>query len=139
ASTEPRSDGQVTLDHDENSCSVVAIVRNGENKHGVGVAGALLPDVTPAQITRMLACQLSGDWRKHREKPGWRELVAALLVPVPGFPTAAGHSVRLDHGELVASTVPMTWRLSGELPAPTVEDATKDDDKVAASTVDTTE
>ena len=47
--------------------------------------------------------------------------------------------MRLDHGELVASTVPMTWRLSGDLPEHTVEDAAKDDDKVAASTVDTTE
>lgn len=139
ASTDPRYDAQVSMDHYDNSCSIVATARIGENKHGVWVAGALLPDVTPAQITRMLACQLSGDWRKHREKPGWRELVGALLVPVPGFPTAARHSVRLDHGELVASTVPMTWRLSGDLPEPAVEDAAKDDDKVAASTVDTTE
>jgi 2'-5' RNA ligase len=96
-------------DHYENSCSIVATVRIGENRMGVWVAGALLPDVTPAQVARMLACQLSGDWRPHREKPGMRELTAALLVPVPGFPRATGPTVQLDHGQLVASAVPVRW------------------------------
>lgn len=103
-------------DHYENSCSVVATVRIGENRHGVWVAGALVHGVTPSQVARMLACQLSGDWRKHREKPGWREFVAALLVPVPGFPVEARQQLRLDHGALVSSAVPVTWQLSGDVP-----------------------
>jgi hypothetical protein len=37
-----------------------------------------------------------------------RELSGALLVPVPGF-AVSGPSIRLDHGELVAAAVPVTF------------------------------
>lgn len=117
ASTDPRSTAQASMEHYDNSCSLVATVRIGESQHGVWVAGALLPGVTPVQVTRMLACQLSGDWRQHREQPGMRELVAALLVPVPGFATASRASVRMDQGQLVASAVPVTWKLAGDVPS----------------------
>lgn len=98
--------------HYDNTCSVVATARVGENKHGIWIAGAVLPGVKPEQITRMLACQLSGDWRPHKEKPGFRELVAALFVPVPGFPVAASPRIKMDHGALAASAVPMAWQSS---------------------------
>src|SRR5262245_21194523 len=98
-------------DHYDNSCAIVATAAIGENAAGVWIAGALLPDVAPARVARMLACQLSGDWRPHREKPGWREFVAALLVPVPGFPFAgARRSVRFAQATgLVAAAVPMAY------------------------------
>lgn len=107
---------QHSQDHYDNACSVVATVRIGESKRGVWVAGALVSGVTSSQVARMLACALSGDWRKHRDKPGMRELTGALLVPVPGFPMSARRSLRVDEGELVASTVPVTWKLTGDLP-----------------------
>lgn len=99
-------------DHYDNSCAIVATAAVGENRHGVWIAGALLPDVAPARVARMLACQLSGDWRPHREKPGWREFVAALLVPVPGFPFAgARRSVRFAQATgLVAAAVPVHYQ-----------------------------
>lgn len=98
-------------DHYDNSCAIVATATIGEGPAGVWIAGALLPDVAPARVARMLACQLSGDWRPHRERPGWREFVAALLVPVPGFPFAgARRSVRFAAATgLVAAAVPMTY------------------------------
>lgn len=97
-------------EHYDNTCSVVATVRVGENRHGVWLAGALLPDVTPDQIRRMMACRLSGDWRAHLDRPGWREFVAALLVPVPGFPMArVSPSVSVDEGQLVASSIPVQF------------------------------
>lgn len=103
-------------DHYENSCSVVATARIGENEHGVWVAGALMPDVSPAQVARMLACQLSGDWRPHQEQRGVREFVAALLVPVPGFPVeASSASIRITDGQLVASAAPVQWYATGAL------------------------
>lgn len=108
-STDSRVSSQMSMDHYDNSCSIVATARIGENKHGVWIAGALLSDIVPEQVARILACQLSGDWRPHREKPGQREFTGALLVPVPGFPVAANPAVRLDHGQLVASTAPVTW------------------------------
>lgn len=95
------------LEHYDNTCSVIATARVGENRHGVWIAGALLPDVTPAQVARLLACQLSGDWRPNRDRPGTRELVGVLAVPVPGFPVAHGMRVSTEGGQLVASAVPI--------------------------------
>lgn len=121
-------------EHYDNSCSIVARVRVGENKHGVWVAGALLPDVPPATIQRMMACSLSGDWRGHLDRPGWREFVAALLVPVPGFPMARrAPSVNIVDGELVSSCVPvMIGRPDGTFNGTdTVESTAQDDTEFA--------
>lgn len=108
APTHPSVSAAGALEHYDNTCSVVATARVGENRHGVWIAGALLPDVTPAQISRLLACQLSGDWRPNRERPGMRELCGVLAVPVPGFPTAhTPMRVSTDAGQLVASAVPI--------------------------------
>lgn len=103
-------------EHYDNTCSVVATVRVGENQHGVWLAGALLPDVTPDQVRRIMACRISGDWRTHLDKPGWREFVAALLVPVPGFPMSRSMSVELEDGELVASSAPVRFESTAARP-----------------------
>lgn len=98
------------FEHYDNTCSIVATIRVGENKHGVWMAGALLPDVSPEQVRRIMACRLSGDWRRHLDKSGWYEFVAALLVPVPGFPIARiAPSIDTCDGQLVASTVPVQY------------------------------
>jgi 2'-5' RNA ligase superfamily protein len=102
------SAADVRMEHYDNACSVVAKACVGENRHGVWIAGALEPGVSADQISRMLACRLSGDWAPHPERAGWREFVAALLVPVPGFPmTRSAPSVRVAEGALVASAVPV--------------------------------
>lgn len=110
ASTLANISGREAAEHYDNTCSIVATVRVGENSRGVWMAGALLPDVTPAQVRRIMACRLSGDWRPHLDRPGWREFVAALLVPVPGFPMArSAPSATSREGELVASSVPVDF------------------------------
>lgn len=101
-----------SLRHYDDSCSLFATARVGENKHGTWIAGALLPDVTAAQVARALACELSGDWRPHTDRRGWREMVAALFVPVPGFAMGNRARVSMREGALVASTVPV--RFGGE-------------------------
>lgn len=108
ASTSPSVNGSKAMEHYDNACSIVANVRVGENKHGVWVAGALLPGIDEDQLTRLLSSQLSGDWRPLKEQPGMRELTAALLVPVPGF-AASGPTVRIAEGELVAATAPVEF------------------------------
>lgn len=109
------SNSVIRMDHYENSCSVVAKAQIGENRNGVWIAGALEPGVSAEQVSRMLACRLSGDWAPHPERPGWREFVAALLVPVPGFPMArTAPSVRVSEGALVASAVPVRLVHAGE-------------------------
>lgn len=103
-------DPAMAMDHYDNACSIVATVRIGENARGVWVAGALVPGLSANQVARIMACQLSGDWRPHREKSGWREFAGALLVPVPGFAMARTEaSVRMEEGQLVASAVPVEF------------------------------
>jgi hypothetical protein len=100
----------VRMEHYANACSVVAKACIGEDAHGVWIAGALEPHVTADQVSRMLACRLSGDWAPHPDRPGWQDFVAALVVPVPGFPQArTAPSVRVAGGALVASAVPIRF------------------------------
>lgn len=116
APTNPRVRGAARRDHYDNSCSVVATVRAGENSRGVWIAGAVLPDISPDQVRRMMACQLSGDWGPHREKPGKRELAAALLVPVPGFPRRTYSHVGVSGGYLNRVSVPVRFGVRQDAP-----------------------
>jgi hypothetical protein len=100
--------GSARREHYDNACSVVATARVGENSRGVWISGALIPGVNSDQVARMMACQLSGDWGPHREKPGKRELAAALLVPVPGFPTRS-RSFTIQGGELARTVTPVRF------------------------------
>jgi 2'-5' RNA ligase len=109
APTDSRIKGAARREHYDNSCSVVATVRAGENAKGVWIAGAVLPDVSADQVRRMMTCQLSGDWGPHREKPGKRELAAALLVPVPGFPKRNFSHLGVKHGVLDRIAVPVRF------------------------------
>jgi hypothetical protein len=97
-----RADPSWAAAHYENSCSIAARVRVGENRHGTWVAGALLHGITPDTVERMMACALSGDWQDGKLK-------AALLVPVEGFPRAQTASVRVREETLVASSVPIRY------------------------------
>lgn len=100
--------GSARREHYDNACSVVATACVGENSRGVWISGALIPGVNADQVARMMACQLSGDWGPHRERPGKRELAAALLVPVPGFPTAQ-RSFTIQGGELAKTMTPVRF------------------------------
>lgn len=103
-------DPAAALDHYDNSCSIVASVRIGENASGVWVAGSILPGLSARELGKMMSSVLSGDWRPHRQRNGWREFAGALLVPVPGFAMARTEaSVRLNEGALVASSVPVEY------------------------------
>jgi hypothetical protein len=107
-----RVTGAARTQHYDNSCSVVATARVGENRKGVWIAGAILADVTPDQVRRMMTLQLSGDWGPHREKPGKRELAGALLVPVPGFPKRSFSSMSVKHGMLQHVSVPLRFAVT---------------------------
>jgi len=109
ATASPHVVGAARRERYDNSCSIVATVRVGENSRGVWISGAVLPDVTPDQVRRMMACQLSGDWGPHREKPGKRELAGALLVPVPGFPKRSNAFMSMKAGQLEHVTVPVRF------------------------------
>lgn len=77
-----------TVAHYDNTGTVAAFVRAGEDRFGPWLAGAVRSDATPEQVRDLRANAPSGDWRQ--DYPGAPlELRAALAVPVPGFPVAA--------------------------------------------------
>lgn len=71
-----------TLSHYEDTGTVIADVRAGEDNWGIWVSGALRPDATPNQVRALRSAPISGDWRRYGTD---LELVAALAVNVPGF------------------------------------------------------
>lgn len=73
--------------HYDNTGTAVADVAMGQDGVGIWMAGRLRPGTTPEQVYAMRAAgSVSGDWR---EVGGGLELVAALVVNVPGFPIPA--------------------------------------------------
>jgi hypothetical protein len=70
-------------DHYDNTGKQVAIVASGEDRWGIWVAGALVPEAEDTDAAMLRRSPLSGDWRRIN---GNLELVAALAVNTPGFP-----------------------------------------------------
>ena len=79
------ADAEAAVKHYDDTNSAVADVAAGEDRHGIWVAGALRPEVTPQQVRAFRASSPSGDWRPIG---GRLELVAVCAVNVPGFPVA---------------------------------------------------
>lgn len=67
----------------DKTAQVGAFVRAVDGKYGIWLSGAVRSDCPAERVRDMLANPPSGDWRRHE---GWLELIAALSVPVPGFP-----------------------------------------------------
>jgi hypothetical protein len=72
--------------HYDDTGDEVAVVRAGEDAHGIWVAGAVVPDATPRKVAKLRRSPISGDWRGV---DGHLELTAALAVNVPAFPVYA--------------------------------------------------
>lgn len=68
--------------HYDNTGSCWALVRVGEDAHGIWFSGIAAPWASPEQVEAGLASPLSGDWRDFGQG---LELVAALSVNTPGF------------------------------------------------------
>lgn len=85
ASASPR----VAAAHYDNTGSCFALVRVGEDAHGIWFSGVAAPWATAEQIEMGLSSPLSGDWRDFGQG---LELVAALAVNTPGFNVAQGRT-----------------------------------------------
>lgn len=72
---------QAAASHYDNTGTIGANVRATNGKLGIWLAGAALPG---ADLRLLRSTPLSGDWRPAGRRG--LELVAALSVPVPGFP-----------------------------------------------------
>jgi len=99
------ADAASAVKHYDDTASAVADVAIGEDQHGIWVAGAMRPEVTPAQLRAFRASALSGDWRPIK---GSLELVAACAVNVPGFPIARA---RVAGGQVLAMVAAGARRL----------------------------
>jgi len=80
--------------HYDHTGDEVAVVRAGEDDHGIWVAGSVVPEATPSKVAKLRRSPISGDWRRV---DGNLELTAALAVNVPAFPVYS-----LDNGEQMA-------------------------------------
>ena len=68
--------------HYDDTGSCWALVKVGEDAHGIWFSGVAAPWATPEQVEAGLCAPLSGDWRDFGQG---LELVAALSVNTPGF------------------------------------------------------
>jgi hypothetical protein len=101
-------------DHYDNTGTAAAVVAAGEDRFGIWVAGALVPEASEETAAQLRRSPLSGDWRRIN---GNLELVAALAVNTPGFPivnmSASGEpdglvaaGVVLEDGTIMAAEEP---------------------------------
>lgn len=74
---------QAAAAHYDNTAKVGAYVRASNGRHGIWLAGAARSDLPPEGLRDLRANPPSGDWRPWK---GGLEMVAALAVPVQGFP-----------------------------------------------------
>ena len=72
-------------EHYDHTGTSVAVVRAGEDRHGIWVSGSLVAEVSEHKVAELRRSPLSGDWRRVN---GNLELVAALAVNDPGFAVA---------------------------------------------------
>jgi hypothetical protein len=116
--------------HYDNSGWGVALVRAGEDEHGVWVAGSLAPDVDELRLASLRRCTLSGDWRVVS---GRAAFIAALAVNVGGFTVrrqtdddgrvvalVAAGSIRaghLAHGQVATAEVELPEQPAPSAPA----------------------
>ncbi|MET7814203.1 phage minor head protein [Streptomyces sp. NPDC005395] len=124
------------VSHYDDTGTMAAVVRAGEDENGVWVAGSVLPTLSEDQRLRLSLARYSGDWRTRN---GQLELIAALAVPTPGFPNpsrsdyamvAAGALVPAQAAVAEAAPVPAGDRGPGRTacgcemtdPAPAAED-----------------
>lgn len=100
---DPRLGAAPAAAHYDNTGTCFALVRVGEDAHGVWFSGVAAPWATPEQVEQGVHSPLSGDWRNFGQG---LDLVAALAVNTPGF-SARGRDD--DQGQplaLVASVGP---------------------------------
>jgi hypothetical protein len=74
---------QAASSHYDDTGQVGAYVRATNGRFGPWMSGALRSDISPEGIRDLKANPPSGDWRLMKRA---LELIAALAVPVPGFP-----------------------------------------------------
>ena len=102
--------------HYDNTGACFALVRVGEDKHGIWFSGVAAPFADTATIEAGLSSPLSGDWRDFGKG---LDLIAALAVNTPGF---AVQGCDDDEGRPIALVASVGPVVRGHVPAITRAD-----------------
>ena len=98
----------------DDATKVGAFVHAGSDRHGTWLAGSLRPGLTEIEVQHLRSHPPSGDWRPIRPHDYNSELLAALCVPIGGFPIARRALVASADGAISAIiTAPL------QIPTPT--------------------
>lgn len=105
---------KVAADHYDHTGSVGAFVRARNGNVGIWVSGSVRSDLSAEGFRDLRANPPSGDWRTLNRN---LELVAALSVPVPGFPIPRAEvalAASADGAPVVESLILPAWVLEEE-------------------------
>lgn len=100
---DPRMRPTPAAAHYDSAGSCFALVRVGEDEHGVWFSGVAAPWATADQIEQGLSSPLSGDWRNFGQG---LDLIAALAVNTPGYAIQGSDGEDGRPAALVASVGP---------------------------------
>ena len=81
ASTAPGVSFQAAVEHYDDATTAAAVVRAGEDRHGIWISGVAIPG-REDEFASLPLYPMSGDWRDKNGRP---EMIAALAVNTPGF------------------------------------------------------
>ena len=79
---DPRLGAAPAAAHYDNTGACFALVRVGEDSHGIWFSGVAAPWATAEQIEQGIASPMSGDWRNLGQG---LDLIAVLAINTPGF------------------------------------------------------
>ncbi len=88
--------------HYDDNAKVGAYVRATDGRHGIWLTGAARHDIPEAGLRDLRANPPSGDWRLYGQQ---LTLVAALAVPVPGYPVTRNQIALAAAGDLPATLI----------------------------------
>lgn len=101
---DPRLGASPAAAHYDNTGACFALVRVGEDRHGVWFSGVPAPWATAEQVEEGISSPLSGDWRNFGQG---LDLIAALAVNTPGFAARGRDDDQGSPIALVASVGPI--------------------------------
>jgi hypothetical protein len=107
---DPRLRSAPATAHYDDAGSCFALVRVGEDRHGIWFSGVAAPGATAELIEQGLSAPLSGDWRNFGQG---LDLVAALAVNTPGFAVQGVDDNEGRPASLVASVGPSAAMATG--------------------------
>lgn len=87
APTDPHVTAATARAHYDNVATAFALVRVGEDRHGIWFSGVPAPGVDPETFTKGMTAAISGDWRDCGQG---LDMIAAHAVNSPGLPIYGG-------------------------------------------------